>query len=405
MTSPAVADCQVFAARNAVYAVFTANGVAFASWASRIPDAKAGLGLSAGELGIVLLFTSAGSLLGLPLAGRIAERFGAARACTGALLVMAVGLNLVGIGADAVSNRWVVAAGLFLLGLGMGVCDVGMNLEGATVERLLGRSIMPRFHAAFSGGTVLAALFGAGTAALAVPIWLHLAGVALLLAAAAVVATRPFLPRELDTTGEPQDAAANGIPQAHRSAWTEPRTLLIGLVTLVAAFTEGTANDWVSVAFVEGHDLPSWAGVLAFATFLGFMTLGRLLGTGLLDRYGRVRVLRISFVVALGGSLLVVFGSAPLAFVGAALWGMGVSLGFPVGMSAAADDPARANARVSVVATIGYLAFIAGPPLIGFLGDAYGVLRALLAVGVLILGAYAALPAVREPRPAALRTD
>lgn len=168
-------------------------------------------------------------------------------------------------------------------------------------------------------------------------------------------------------------------------------------MTLVAAFTEGTANDWVSVAFVEGYDLPSWAGVLAFATFLGFMTIGRILGTSLLDRYGRVLVLRVMLAVALVGSLMVVFGTPVLAYLGAALWGAGVSLGFPVGMSAAADEPEHAHARVSVVATIGYVAFIAGPPLIGFLGDAYGVLRALLAVGTLILLAYVALPAVREP--------
>jgi MFS family permease len=181
------------------------------------------------------------------------------------------------------------------------------------------------------------------------------------------------------------------------SAWTEPRTLMIGVLTMVAAFTEGTANDWVSVAFVEGYGLPTWAGVLAFATFLSFMTLGRIAGTGLLDRYGRVAVLRVMLVVAGVGSLLVVFGTAPLAYLGAAVWGVGVSLGFPVGMSAAADDPERAAARISVVATIGYTAFIAGPPLLGYLGDHFGILRALLAVGALLIVALLVLPAVREP--------
>jgi MFS family permease len=172
---------------------------------------------------------------------------------------------------------------------------------------------------------------------------------------------------------------------------------MIGVLTLVAAFTEGTANDWVSVAFVEGYHLPTWAGVLGFATFLSFMTIGRILGTQLLDRYGRVPVLRVMLVLAGLGSLLVVFGTMPLAFLGAAIWGVGVSLGFPVGMSAAADDPARAAARISVVATIGYTAFIAGPPLLGFLGDHYGILRALLAVGAMLVVALLVLPAVREP--------
>lgn len=399
---------RLISARNAVYAVFTINGIAFASWASRIPDAKAVLGLTPGQLGMVLLFASAGSIIGLPVAGHIVKRIGAARTCAIAMVVLGAGLALVGLGVDIAHNRWVVAAGLFVLGLGMGTCDVAMNLEGANVERLLERSIMPRFHAAFSGGTVLAALFGAGMAALKVPVWLHLVTVAAILVLASGMSTRSFLPRSLE--GEPQDAASpapstRAPSTPARSAWTEPRTILIGLVTLVAAFTEGTANDWVSVAFVEGYDLPAWAGVLAFATFLGFMTIGRILGTGLLDRYGRVPTLRVMLAVALLGSLMVVFGGPALAYVGAALWGLGVSLGFPVGMSAAADDPDRAHARVSVIATIGYVAFIAGPPLVGFLGDHHGVLRALLAVGALIVLAYAALPAVREPGTTRLRSQ
>ena len=153
--------------------------------------------------------------------------------------------------------------------------------------------------------------------------------------------------------------------ERHRSAWLEPRTLLIGVVVFAAAFTEGTANDWLAVAFVEGHELPAWAGVLAFATFLTFMTLGRIAGTGLLDRYGRVPVLRVSFALAAVGAALVILGSPWVAFVGTAVWGVGAALGFPVGMSASADDAERAAARMSVVATIGYVAFLAGPPVLG----------------------------------------
>jgi MFS family permease len=175
---------------------------------------------------------------------------------------------------------------------------------------------------------------------------------------------------------------------------------MIGLVVLAAGFTEGTANDWVSVGFVEGHDLPAWAGILALATFLGFMTTGRILGTRLLDRHGRVPVLRFTFVLAAVGSLMVVFGDTVIAYVGAAVWGIGASLGFPVGMSASADDPARAGARMSVVATIGYTAFIAGPPLLGFLGDHFTVLRALLVVTGMAALAMLVIHATREPRTA-----
>ncbi|MGL5909275.1 MAG: MFS transporter [Phycicoccus sp.] len=170
-------------------------------------------------------------------------------------------------------------------------------------------------------------------------------------------------------------------------------------MVFAAAFTEGAANDWLAVAFVEGYELPAWAGVLGFATFLTLMTLGRLLGTRLIDAYGRVPVLRVSFGLAAVGAALVVLGGPLAAFVGVAVWGLGSALGFPVGMSASADDPARAAARMSVVATIGYSAFLAGAPLLGLLGDAVGVLRSLSLVGALALLALLVVPAVREPSP------
>jgi MFS family permease len=391
-------------ARNAVFIVFALNGISFAAWASRIPDVKMALGLTAGELGLTLLALSAGSIIGLPASGWVSHRIGASAAIRLGLSTTAAGSVGIGLGVDLLEARWLVAAGLFCLGLGVGVWDVGMNLEGASVERLLERNIMPRFHAAFSGGTVLSALVGALMSWLGVPVTAHLLGIVAVIAVAGVWATTRFLPRSLEAedaeTGEgaSEPGAGSGAHLGVLSAWTERKTLLIGIVTLVAAFTEGTANDWLSVAFVEGYDLPNWAGVLAFATFLSFMTLGRIVGTALLDRYGRVRVLRIMFVAAGAGSLMVVFGNTVLAYVGAAVWGVGVSLGFPVGMSAAADDADRAPARISVVATIGYTAFIAGPPLLGFLGDHFGILRALLAVGAMLIVALLVLPAVREPQ-------
>ena len=108
---------------------------------------------------------------------------------------------------------------------------------------------------------------------------------------------------------------------------------------------------------------------MALAVFLTSMTAGRVLGTGLLDRHGRVPVLRALLALAAVGCLLVVFANATLAFVGAVLWGLGASMGLPVGISAAADDQRGAARRISVVSTIGYTAFLAGPPLLGWLGD------------------------------------
>ncbi len=384
-------------ARNGDLLVFTANGFAFASWMSRIPDVKETLALTPGLLSLLLLSVSFGALCGLPLAGRISHRLGAAGTVRLGVFLSMPGLVLASVAVVSHAGMYWAMPGLFLLGLGTGIWDVAQNLEGTVVEQSLGSAIMPWFHAAFSGGTVIGALVGVGMTALRVDLLLHIGVVAVASTTAVLWGTARFLP----AFDDPADAgSADGpTPARHGSAWTEPRTLLIGLVVLAAAFTEGTANDWMAVAFVDGHRLDKALGVVALSVFLAFMTAGRILGTRLLDRHGRVPVLRILFGAAIVGCALVVLGNPALAFVGAAIWGLGSSLGFPVGMSAAADDPARAAMRLSVVTTIGYTAFLAGPPLLGFLGDHFGVLRALTMVGAISVLALLVVPAAR-PIPA-----
>lgn len=379
------------AARNAVLLTFAVNGFGFASWASRIPDIRAELALTPGELGRTLLAGALGSVVALPFAGRVITAHGAARTVVAGVLLVACGLLGLGAAIDVAGDVRMSAAAILVIAVGISLWDVAMNHEGAAVEQLLRRTIMPVFHAFFSAGTVVGALLAAGIVALGIPVWLHLAGAAALVLVIGLRAPRAFLARATEPTRE-----SGVVSPTPGSAWLEPRTLVIGLVVLVAALTEGTANDWIAIAVTEGHDQPGWVGVLAFATFLAAMTCGRLLGVHLLDRYGRVPVLRVLFGLAAVGSLLVVLGSTTLAFIGVVLWGVGASLGFPVGMSAAADDPARAAARLSVVSTVGYLAFIVGPPLLGLLGDHVGVLRSLLLVGLLAVPALFAVPAVRE---------
>lgn len=385
---------RVASARNGDLVVFAINGFALASWMSRIPDIKEILHLTPGTLSVLLLAVSAGSLVGLPLAGRLAHRYGALSIVRLGLALAMSGELLAAIAVQFSGSPWWVIPGLLFVGLGNGIWDVSQNLEGTRIETALGKAIMPWFHAAFSGGTVLAALIGAALTALKVPILVHISVVVVVSALAALWGTARFLP----THGEEADADGAKKP-AVRSAWLEPRTLLIGVIVLSAAFAEGTANDWMAVAFVDGHQLTNAMGVVAFAVFLVFMTAGRILGTGLLDKYGRVTVLRILFGMAIVGCLLVVFGPTWLAFIGAAIWGVGASLGFPVGMSAAADDPARAPLRLSVVATIGYTAFLAGPPFLGLLGDHFGVLRALIVVGAISLIAILIVPVTKPQVP------
>lgn len=400
MTTPAAVK-----ARTATLLVFGANGFAFASWMSRVPDIRRHFELSPGQLSLLLLAISIGSLVGLPLAGRILERVGTTRGSR--LGIASAVIGLVGAAvmvAVAPSFGW-VAPFLLLFGFGNGTWDVAQNLEGTSVERAVGRAIMPWFHAAFSGGTVLGALVGAAGIALGVPVGVHIIVASLLAGSVAWVAGSGFLTgavarESADASGI--EGAVGGVPAAASSrttsAWLEPRTLLVGVMVMAAAFTEGTANDWMAVAFVDGHHVSSGMGVLGVAVFLSAMTLARLLGTSVLDRHGRVPVLIGLFSAAIVGCLLVVFGNLAVALVGAAIWGVGAGLGFPVGMSAASDDPRRAAARLSVVSTLGYTAFLGGPVLLGFLGDHFGALRALLAVGVAALVAIAAVPLSRPQR-------
>lgn len=382
----------VIAARNGVAAVFGLNGLAVASWFARVPAARDALGLTAGELGLLMLSLSAGSLLALPLAGLIAKRLGAARTVATAGLSMTAGLVVAGVAAGAWGWAPAVGAGLFAIGFGAGSCEVAMNVEAAAVERRLGRTIMPRFHAAWSLGTVAGAGLGAAAARAGVPIAVHLAVIAVVVGGGTLVAVRSFLPDER--------AAAEGGAKGGGllAAWREPRTVLIGLLVLVMAFTEGTANDWLAVAFVDGHGVSEAAGAASFGIFVAAMTFGRTVGTIALDRWGRLRVLWATMAFAAAGATVAVYAdSVTLALAGVALWGVGACLGFPVGMSAAADDETRAPARVSVVAVIGYTAFLAGPPFVGLLGDQVGVLRALLVVPLLIIPALALVPALRPP--------
>lgn len=383
-------------ARNAVLLSFFLNGFGFATWLSRVPEARGSLGLTNGQLGLLLLAIAAGSVLTLPTTGALINRWGAGTVVRGGVGFDVVGLIGAAVGAAVLESVPVTAVFLFLYGLGVGSWDVGMNVEGAAVERRGGRTIMPWFHASFSMGTVTAAGIGALTTWAGVGMVAHLLVAALLILVLAQATTGWFLPRSAEAEPGEEDAEPQ---QAAWRAWLEPRTLLIGLMVFALAMTEGTANDWLAIALIDGYDVPHWLGVAGFACFVTAMTTGRILGPPLLDRFGRVPVLWSTMAAAAAGVLLLVYGGHPALVVpGILLWGLGASLGFPVGMSAAADDEAHAAARVSVVSTIAYTAFLAGPPFLGFVADQVGALHSLLVVAILLLPSALVVPAAREPR-------
>jgi MFS family permease len=375
---------------RATYVAFVGSGFAFASWAARIPQVRDRLSLSPAQLGLLLLCIAGGSVLALPLSGPVVHRYGPGRTVASMAVLLGAALAAVAIGYRL--GVVPVAAGLFVLGFANGAWDVAMNVHGAAVERELARSIMPRFHAGYSVGTVGGALLGAAMVGLGVPVTGHLVLVAVGVGAVVAWSSKAFL--AVEASPDADDAGPGAL-----SAWREPRTVLIGVFVLAFAFAEGAGNDWIGVAVVDGYHAPAAVGTLTFAAFLGAMTVGRWFGPGLLDRHGRVPVVRWLAIVGIAGSLLFAFAPfVALACVGAVLWGAGVALGFPVGMSAGADEPRRAAGRVSVIASIGYCAFLGGPPAVGFMGARVTVVHALVIVTALLVLAALLAPVTADRR-------
>lgn len=384
--------------RNALFMIFAIGGAGLASWAARVPAVAASLELSTGEVGLLLFGIAFGSIAGLMLSSHLIAAFGARHVIRFTLVIGPIGLLIAAVGASVTLSFALAFAGLAVFGAAFGACDVSMNVSGAANERAIGRNIMPIYHAFFSIGTICGAAVAAVAEHFGVPLEIHIFFVALAMVATAVFATR-FLRSEavVDT---PENAASAPVDtwRARLSIWRDPRTILIGLIVLGMAFTEGSANDWLAYAMVEGHGTDKPTGALVFGVFVTAMTIGRLGGVALLDRFGRVPVLRVSAVFAAVGLVLLIFSPVVwVAVVGVVLWGLGAALGFPVGMSAAADDPRTAAARVSAVATIGYVAFLVGPPVIGLLGERFGILGALTLVLALVALAGSLSGAAREP--------
>lgn len=388
---------RVRSAMIAVFVVFFSAGFVFSSWAARIPTVQTSLGLTPAQMGLLLLVGSFGSIVSLPLAGRFVGRFGARRTVTASVLVAVLSLGVV-VAAVAAGRSVLTGAALLVALAGVGAMDVAMNYEGTLVEQHLGRAIMPQFHGAFSLGTIAGAGLGTVASRLGVPITWHVWSAIAVVIILCGYFVRDFLPEEAADSA----ASDTGTESGERSggygrAWLEPRTLLVGIIVMGVSLTEGAANDWLALGIREGFDVPEHQGAFGLTLFVTAMTIMRFAGTWLLNRFGRVAVLRLS--VALGIIGLAIFGlspNLPLALGGAMLWGLGSALGFPVGMSAASDEPMHAAARLSVVSTIGYGAFLVGPPLLGLLADHVGYRHALLALIVPLL---IALAVVRQAAP------
>jgi MFS family permease len=366
-------------ALRASTAVFALNGLIVGAGISRIPALRDQVGAGPRQLGFVLVMVGVGSLVAMPATAWLVRRFGSGCVVFWSATVCGTAWVCAGLSGSVV----VLGAAVLLIGAGIGVWDVAMNVQGYAVEQRDGRSRMPWLHAAVAAGMVTGAGLSALSAQLDVPLLAQFTVVSVAVVTAVRVAVRSFLP-DLDRASD--DAADRPVSAGGRaprgSLWLHGPVLALGLVIVSTAFGEGAAGDWLALAMVDTKQATQPVAALGYGSYSLAMLLGRLLGGPAVDRWGRVAVLRFCGACATVGVLLVCLaGTMPLVLLGALLWGIGLSVVFPVTMSAAGEAvPGRGAEGVTVVSTIGYVGFLVCPPLLGMVADLVPLDRALLLV-------------------------
>ena len=385
--------------RWAITAAFGLGGITISAWGPRLPAIKSDLGIGTATIGLLLAGVTVGAILGLLASTPLLHWLGSRRALAVALLLTAVAMTVMGL-ALVVGSVPLVAVAFVITGAGIGTLDVLINVDGAAVERAAGRTMMPMMHAAWSIGAAVGSGIGAACAALGVTPAAQLIGEAAFIAAAAL-ATAPAIPlgqREPAEPGRPGQDRAARLRQWLRG-WLDWRLLLIGLVMLGVELGEGSANSWLTLAVRANHGQTAAVAALFFTVFALSEGLTRIFAGPVVDRLGRVRTIRLTTALGVAGIMLFILaGDQWIVLVGVVLWAVGVSMGFPLGMSAAAESGPDPAARISVVASIGYFANLAGPPAIGALAQSAGLLNALWVIAVLFVAAFAAAGSLRPGR-------
>ncbi|MFD4901095.1 MFS transporter [Streptomyces sp. NPDC058411] len=388
--------------RAALRLCFAIPGLSLATWVTRTPDVRDRLDASTAEMGLVLFGMSIGSMLGILVAGALVARFATRPVVVAGMCLVLASVGVTALG-TAMSSAPAVAFGLLLIGAGVGLSEVASNVDGAVVERELGRPVLPALHGCYSLGTVVGAGLGVAGAAAGFPVPWHLAGVLLLVTgmfAVAVPGLRPGIGRPgASDTGAAGPAPDVTGPVRERRLYLDPRLLLIGGVVLGMTLAEGAATDWLPLLMVDGHHMPSGLGSLVYAGFAAAMAAGRFAGGPVVARAGRPLVLGGGALLTAVGIALVSFVDSPVA-AGCAvlLWGIGTSLGFPLALSAAGESGPDTTGRVALTSRIGYVALLAGPPSLGFFGEHHGLRAAMVPVLLLMLVAAALSPATASRR-------
>jgi MFS family permease len=376
--------------RIAILGYFFVLGAATATWAARLPAIKESLHLSDGRLGLALFAVPAGSVLTLALSGRIADRFGAVRVLRIAGVLVPVALVPIGLA----SGLAALMATLAVYGALAGLLDVSMNACGARLELGYDRPIMSSLHAGYS----IAGLAGAGIGGIAA--WLGASPLATFAVAAVALivlslmaAPHVFIPAVAAREEHSDDLPRRSARQISAVIW------VLGLLALCGQVGEGSAGDWSAVYMHANLGTSAGAAAVALGAFSVTMAAGRVAGDRLAARFGPVRLVRASGLVAgLGLAAGLLIGTPAAAIAGFALLGQGLAGIFPQIVTAAARlDPERAGRNIGRIAAVSYSGLLSGPVMIGVIASGVG-LRAALGVPAALALLVAAAAGVMSPR-------
>jgi MFS family permease len=354
--------------RASISGVFFLNGLCFSAWYARVPAIQEQLELSPGELGIALFGAPLGLVVAQPLAGALTVRHGSRPLVAAAPLYM-LAVVLPALAVDLVTLFLAVTA----VGAANGVLDIAMNTQGVAVERTLERRLFSSLHAAFSFGALAGAGSAAAVAAAGIDPLPHLAADALLAAAIAAILARGLV-------------RDRGQPEGPRFARPSRRLAALGVIALCALMAEGAVFDWSGVYLAEETGAAAGAAPLGLTAFALTMGVGRLLGDGVAERIGAATAVRGgALIAALGIGAALAFPEPGPAIAGFAAMGLGLSVLFPLTLRAAGMHGEGSGPSLAAVSTLGYVGFLAGPPLIGALADASSLRAALSLIAVLCL--------------------
>ena len=341
----------------AVLVAFFINGTVVATWASRIPTVQLRLGLSDAELGLVLLGLPVGLLTALVLVSRWIAKFGSQKVLLAMAILSSATLPVLAI---APSPVWLFLV-LILNGCGVSAMDVAMNEQAVLVERLAGKPMMSSFHAGYSIGGFAGALLSAGL--IAIPFFTPFRH---FLASSILYVLLVFaIYRSLIVTDK-QDVAQGPVFQIPaRALW------ILGAIALASALGEGASTDWSAVYLSQVLRSNPSVAALGFAAFSLTMTAGRIIGDWLTEKLKPSGVIRLGGLLSAMGFILVLSAPSPaFGIAGFSLVGFGLANTIPVLFSVAGNHPDFSpGAAIAGVATIGYVGFLIGPPLIGTIAE------------------------------------